>query len=113
MLFLQHTHYPQYAGTRAAGHSLRGPFGDALFEFDSTIGNLITTLEKMGVINNTLVFFTADNGLVGCSCKEMKKSRDVKDMYLFCRYFDNNTEVPVLFLLLCLKNATHYCSKSF
>ncbi|XP_054891577.1 arylsulfatase A [Poeciliopsis prolifica] len=57
-----HTHYPQYAGSRAAGHSLRGPFGDALYEFDSTIGSLITTLEKMGVINNTLVFFTADNG---------------------------------------------------
>ncbi|XP_021162882.2 arylsulfatase A [Fundulus heteroclitus] len=57
-----HTHYPQYAGPGAAGRSLRGPFGDSLYEFDSTIGNLMTTLEKMGVINNTLVFFTADNG---------------------------------------------------
>ncbi|KAM4554251.1 arylsulfatase A [Fundulus diaphanus] len=57
-----HTHYPQYAGTGAAGRSLRGPFGDSLYEFDSTIGNLMTTLEKMGVINNTFVFFTADNG---------------------------------------------------
>lgn len=61
--FLQHTHYPQYAGPEAAGRSLRGPFGDALLEFDNTIGNLMTTLEKTGVINNTLVFFTSDNGL--------------------------------------------------
>lgn len=61
---LQHTHYPQYAGPGAAGQSLRGPFGDALLEFDNTIGNLLATLEKTGVINNTLVFFTSDNGLV-------------------------------------------------
>uniref|UniRef100_A0A7N8XZG8 Arylsulfatase A n=1 Tax=Mastacembelus armatus TaxID=205130 RepID=A0A7N8XZG8_9TELE len=57
-----HTHYPQYAGSGAAGRSLRGPFGDALLEFDNTIGNLLTTLENTGVINNTLVFFTSDNG---------------------------------------------------
>lgn len=61
---LQHTHYPQYAGPGAAGRSLRGPFGDALLELDNTIGTLLTTLEKTGVINNTLIFFTADNGLV-------------------------------------------------
>ncbi|KAK5867535.1 hypothetical protein PBY51_012013 [Eleginops maclovinus] len=57
-----HTHYPQYAGVEAAGRTLRGQFGDSLFEFDITIGNLLTTLEKTGVINNTLVFFTSDNG---------------------------------------------------
>ncbi|XP_053283407.1 arylsulfatase A [Pleuronectes platessa] len=57
-----HTHYPQYAGPGAAGKSLRGPFGDALLEFDNTIGNILTALEKTGVINNTLVFVSADNG---------------------------------------------------
>ncbi|XP_068595420.1 arylsulfatase A [Brachionichthys hirsutus] len=57
-----HTHYPQYAGPGAAGKSLRGPFGDALLELDNAIGELMTTLEKTGVINNTLVFFTSDNG---------------------------------------------------
>lgn len=31
-------------------------------ELDTTIGDLLTTLEKTGVINNTLVFFTSDNG---------------------------------------------------
>lgn len=61
---LQHTHYPQYAGPGAAGKSRRGPFGDALLEFDKTIGSLLATLERTGVINNTLIFFTSDNGLV-------------------------------------------------
>ncbi|XP_019712813.1 arylsulfatase A [Hippocampus comes] len=57
-----HTHYPQYAGEGAAGKTSRGPFGDSLLEFDNTVGNLLATLEESGVINNTLVFFTADNG---------------------------------------------------
>uniref|UniRef100_A0A1A7YGJ7 Arylsulfatase A n=1 Tax=Iconisemion striatum TaxID=60296 RepID=A0A1A7YGJ7_9TELE len=57
-----HTHYPQYAGSDAAGRSLRGPFGDALLELDNTIGNVMATLQKTGVINNTLVLFTSDNG---------------------------------------------------
>ncbi|XP_074533387.1 arylsulfatase A [Halichoeres trimaculatus] len=57
-----HTHYPQYAGPGAAGKTSRGKFGDALLEFDNTVGNILTTLEKTGVINNTLIFFTADNG---------------------------------------------------
>ncbi|XP_028320282.1 arylsulfatase A-like [Gouania willdenowi] len=57
-----HTHYPQYAGRGAAGRSLRGPFGDSLLELDDTIGRLIETLRENGVLNNTLVFFTADNG---------------------------------------------------
>ena len=61
-LYFQHTHYPQYAGTKAAGASLRGPFGDALFEFDSTIGLILDTLERTQAINNTFIFFTADNG---------------------------------------------------
>lgn len=57
-----HTHYPQYAGPAASGRSLRGPFGDALFELDTTVGNILAALEDTGVINNTLVLFTADNG---------------------------------------------------
>ncbi|KAJ8392295.1 hypothetical protein AAFF_G00076590 [Aldrovandia affinis] len=57
-----HTHYPQFAGEGTAGKSPRGPFGDALMEFDSTVGNLIQALEDSGVHNNTFLFFTADNG---------------------------------------------------
>lgn len=63
----QHTHYPQYAGPAASGRSLRGPFGDALFELDTTVGNILAALEDTGVINNTLVLFTADNGWVSVS----------------------------------------------
>ncbi|XP_063053114.1 arylsulfatase A-like [Engraulis encrasicolus] len=57
-----HTHYPQFAGPRAAGKSRRGPFGDALMELDLTVGEILHTLKETGVLNNTLIFFTADNG---------------------------------------------------
>ncbi|XP_061108607.1 arylsulfatase A [Conger conger] len=57
-----HMHQPQFAGQGAAGKALRGPFGDALLELDSTVGNLVQTLEDLGVSKNTLVFFTSDNG---------------------------------------------------
>ncbi|XP_051580641.1 arylsulfatase A [Myxocyprinus asiaticus] len=57
-----HTHYPQYAGAEYAGMSPRGPFGDALMEFDGSVGKILQTLEEAGVINNTLIFFTGDNG---------------------------------------------------
>ncbi|XP_018585957.2 arylsulfatase A-like isoform X1 [Scleropages formosus] len=57
-----HTHYPQYAGKDATGQSRRGPFGDALVEFDGTVGNIIRALKDGGIHKNTFVFFTSDNG---------------------------------------------------
>ncbi|KFP06894.1 ARSA Arylsulfatase, partial [Oreotrochilus melanogaster] len=58
----QHTHYPQFASQQYTGHSRRGPFGDALLEFDGSVGQLLQALQDNGLANNTLVFFTSDNG---------------------------------------------------
>lgn len=60
--FLQHTHYPQFASQGYAGQSRRGPFGDALSEFDGSVGELLQALQENGLANTTLVFFTSDNG---------------------------------------------------
>ncbi|XP_030077032.1 arylsulfatase A [Microcaecilia unicolor] len=57
-----HTHYPQFASKEYTQQSSRGPFGDALLEFDASVGFLIKTLQDYGVEDNTLVFFTSDNG---------------------------------------------------
>nr|XP_020659409.1 arylsulfatase A [Pogona vitticeps] len=57
-----HTHYPQFGSQEYTGRSLRGPFGDALLEFDGSVGHLLQALRDAGVEKNTLVFFTADNG---------------------------------------------------
>lgn len=53
---------PQFAGKMFTNSSIRGPFGDALSELDWGVGQLMHSLKDAGVENNTLVFFTADNG---------------------------------------------------
>lgn len=60
--FFQHTHYPQFASQEYAGRSQRGPFGDALSEFDGSVGQLLQALQENGLENTTFVFFTSDNG---------------------------------------------------
>ncbi|XP_069486211.1 arylsulfatase A-like [Ambystoma mexicanum] len=74
-----HTQYPQYAGEQYAGKSLRGPYGDALMEFDGSVGKLIHALQQLRVENNTLVFFTSDNGP-----ETMRMSRGGSSGHLKC-----------------------------
>ena len=48
---------PQFKGTSEAGR-----YGDFIHELDWIVGEVITSLEEMGVTDNTLVIFTSDNG---------------------------------------------------
>uniref|UniRef100_A0A8I3PR20 Arylsulfatase A n=2 Tax=Canis lupus familiaris TaxID=9615 RepID=A0A8I3PR20_CANLF len=57
-----HTHYPQFGGQSFSGHSGRGPFGDSLMELDAAVGALMTAVGDLGLLGETLVIFTADNG---------------------------------------------------
>ncbi|XP_053320880.1 arylsulfatase A [Spea bombifrons] len=57
-----HTHYPQFASAKYTGHSPRGRYGDALLEFDGSVGELLQAVWENGIQNNTLFFFTSDNG---------------------------------------------------
>ncbi|XP_069764922.1 arylsulfatase A [Narcine bancroftii] len=57
-----HTHYPQFASADFTRKSERGPLGDALMEFDGSVGQIMKALRDAGVENNTFVFFTSDNG---------------------------------------------------
>lgn len=64
----QHTHQPQFAGKMFTNTSIRGPFGDALSELDWAVGQVLEALAEEGIENDTLVFFTADNGYTICVC---------------------------------------------
>ncbi|KAF1578935.1 UNVERIFIED_CONTAM: Arylsulfatase A, partial [Eudyptes pachyrhynchus] len=57
-----HTHYPQFSGQSFTKRSGRGPFGDSLMELDGAVGALMTTVGDLGLLEETLVIFTADNG---------------------------------------------------
>ena len=57
-------HVPRVPHPRFAGKSGMGPRGDALIEFDWTVGQVVATLERLGIRENTLIILTSDNGPV-------------------------------------------------
>ena len=64
MLFLAHTfpHIPLYASEAFHGKSGAGLYGDTVEELDWSTGQVLAALEDQGVLDNTLVIFTSDNG---------------------------------------------------
>ena len=61
---LQQPHVPRTPHTRFAGSSGLGPRGDVIVEADWCIGELMKTLESLGLLENTLVILSSDNGPV-------------------------------------------------
>ncbi len=61
---LQQPHVPRTPNQRFVGASGMGPRGDAIVEADWCVGELIKTLEKEGLLENTLIIFSSDNGPV-------------------------------------------------
>lgn len=61
---LQQPHVPRTPNARFAGASGLGPRGDAIVEADWCVGALIKALEDAGVLDNTLIIFSSDNGPV-------------------------------------------------
>lgn len=61
---LHQPHVPRAPHPRFIGSSNMGPRGDAILEADWSVGEIITHLEKLGLLENTLIFFSSDNGPV-------------------------------------------------
>ena len=63
-LYLAHTfpHTPLFASPDFKGRSLRGRYGDAVEELDWSVGQVLAALRAAGIAENTLVFFSSDNG---------------------------------------------------
>ena len=61
---LQQPHVPRTPHPRFEGQSEMGPRGDVIVEADWCIGELYSTLDKEGVLENTLIIFSSDNGPV-------------------------------------------------
>lgn len=63
-LYFPHTypHVPLFASEKFKGRSARGLFGDVVEELDWSVGQVLETLRKEKLAENTLVFFTSDNG---------------------------------------------------
>jgi arylsulfatase A-like enzyme len=61
---LQQPHVPRTPHPRFEGTTGMGPRGDVIAEADWVIGEFMQTLEDEGLLENTLVFFSSDNGPV-------------------------------------------------
>ncbi len=61
---LHEPHVPRAPHSRFAGQTGMGPRGDAIAEADWCVGELIAHLEKEGLLENTLIIFSSDNGPV-------------------------------------------------
>lgn len=57
-------HVPRVPNERFKGTTGMGPRGDAIVQMDWAVGDIISTLEEKGILKNTLVIFTSDNGPV-------------------------------------------------
>ena len=57
-------HVPRYPHERFRDKSGMGYRGDAILQFDWTVGKIMETLKKQGIAENTLVILTSDNGPV-------------------------------------------------
>jgi uncharacterized sulfatase len=55
-------HKPLAASEKNYKKSGAGLYGDALLDLDDSVGAVLDTLEQTGLDENTLVFFTSDNG---------------------------------------------------
>jgi arylsulfatase A len=55
-------HIPWTSALRFRGTSKAGAYGDFVVEFDWIVGEIVNTLEKCGLSDNTLIFVTSDNG---------------------------------------------------
>ncbi len=61
---LQQPHVPRTPNPRFVGSSGMGPRGDAILEADWCVGEFLNTLEQEGILENTLIIFSSDNGPV-------------------------------------------------
>ena len=57
-------HVPRMPHPRFVGKSAMGPRGDALVQFDWCVGEVMRTLDELGLTEKTLVLLSSDNGPV-------------------------------------------------
>ncbi|MHC4539773.1 MAG: sulfatase family protein, partial [Planctomycetota bacterium] len=72
----QSVHLPSFAADAFKGKTNAGPHGDFIFELDAIVGELVKTLDRLGVADNTLVMFSSDNGPETTSVVNMRKDHE-------------------------------------
>ncbi len=105
----QDVHVPRTPHPRFKGKTKLGYRGDAMVQFDWTTGEIMKTLEKHGLTENTIVIFSSDNGpvyddgyedgtTVRTSTKESDRGHDGSGIYRGGKYqiYEGGTRVPFI-----------------
>ncbi len=100
---LHQPHVPRAPHERFVGSTSMGPRGDAVVEADWCVGEILSYLRKKGLLENTLVIFTSDNGPVlndgyADGAVEMLGDHDPMNGMRGGKYslFDGGTHIPFI-----------------
>lgn len=78
--FLYHAtnavHLPSFANKAVQGKTGAGPHGDFIYEFDQIVGELMNSLDRLGITDDTLVLISSDNGPEILSVANMRRDYD-------------------------------------
>ncbi len=105
----QDIHVPRAPHPRFRGKSKLGYRGDAMVQLDWATGEILASLERHGLVENTIVIFTSDNGpvyddgyedgtTVRTSTKEVDRGHDASGPYRGGKYqiYEGGTRVPFI-----------------
>jgi arylsulfatase A len=59
---MQAVHLPSFPADQFKGKTSSGPHGDFFLEMDWVVGELMRTLDELGIADNTVLIFGSDNG---------------------------------------------------
>jgi arylsulfatase A-like enzyme len=104
MIHVPRTPHPRYQGRTGLGYR-----GDAMVEYDETIGAVRKMLEERGLTKDTIIIFSSDNGpvyddgyddgtVVKTSKQEVDQGHDASGPYRGGKYqiFEGGTRVPFI-----------------
>lgn len=100
---LHEPHVPRAPHSRFVGSTTLGPRGDAVVEGDWCVGEVLAYLEEKGLMENTIVIFTSDNGPVvndgyADFSEEMLGDHDPRGGTRGGKYslYDGGTHIPLI-----------------
>lgn len=89
-------HKPTMPHPRFQGQSKLGPYADFIIQTDWTVGQILNTLDEVGATEDTIVFYTSDNGSYMYRYTDSKKPDHVTDNTIQGYYEGNHTANGVL-----------------
>jgi arylsulfatase A-like enzyme len=93
-------HHPFTPHRQFIGTSDAGLYGDFVHELDHIVGEVVKNLDSLGVLDNTIVVFTSDNGGMAnpTGVKALINGHLINGPYLGAKFgvFEGSTRVPTI-----------------